>query len=248
MATTRYQTVTDIINQVAVESGLGPFGDVLASSDPAFVQLRYLLNSSLAELMEMHPWEVLTREFSYTTTVGEEGKIDLPADFGYMIDQTGWDRSNNLPLAGPLSPQEWSFLLGRNLEDTPSYVKFRFDSGQFWVLPQTPMPPDIQITFEYISRNMVQLAGVLPVEYSDVVETSADIVLLPPQVITRLLKLRFLEAKGFPSEAANAQFYNAFNSWSGKTVGAPILSVGRGGMCAPLLNSLRNIPFTGYGQ
>jgi hypothetical protein len=248
MATTRYQTVTNIINQVAVESGLGPFVDVLASSDPAFVQLRYLLNSSLAELMEMHPWEGLTREFSYTTTVGEEGKIDLPADFGYMIDQTGWDRSNNLPLAGPLSPQEWTFLLGRNLEAAPRYVSFRFDSGQFWVLPQSPMPPNVEITFEYISRNLVQSAGILPYEYSDVVETSGDIVLLPPQVVTRLLKLRFLEAKGFDATAASAQFTNAFNSWTGKSVSAPILSAGRGGTGVALLNKLLNVPASGYGQ
>ena len=249
MATQRYQSVNDAMNQVAVEAGLAPVPDALSSSDAAFIQLRYLLNSSLQELMEMYPWQILTRQFQHTTTVGEEGKLDLPSDFAYMIDQTGWDRSNNVPLAGPLSAQDWTYLLGRDLVGSTIYATFRFDQNQLWIFPQDPMPSGLDINFEYISRNFIQLAGVTPTEYSDTIETSADVILFPPQLVTRLLKVKFLEAKGFSTDKAQDAFWQSFGSWSGKDGGAAILSAGSGSRTGgiPYLNGFYNTPDTGFG-
>jgi len=39
------------------------------------------------------------------------GTYDLPADFNYMIDQTGWDRTNRVSIGGPLSPKTGLTLL-----------------------------------------------------------------------------------------------------------------------------------------
>lgn len=82
MAIHRFSTVNDIVNQVAVEAGLAPVADVFSTTDVVFEQLRYLLQSSLKELMELHPWQILTRTFDYTTLPNETGKIPLPTDFG----------------------------------------------------------------------------------------------------------------------------------------------------------------------
>ena len=247
MSTARFQSVNDLINQVAVESGLSPVTDVLAVSDDAFVQLKYLLNACLQELMELHPWQILSRQFQYTTVGNEEGKLDLPSDFAYMTDQTGWDRANNVPLAGPLSPQDWTYLLGRDLVGSTIYASFRFEQNQLWIFPQNPMPQGLDINFEYTSRNFIQQAGVIPVEYSDTIITSADTVLVPPQLIQRLLKVKFLEAKGFDSQKAEDNFWQSFNSWTGKDNSAPILSMGNGFRGVPYLDGFYNTPDSHFG-
>ena len=248
MAINRLSTVNDIINQVAVEVGLNPASNVFASPDTAFEQLRYLLQSSLKELLELFPWQILTRSFSYTTVQGEVGKISLPSDFAYMIPQTGWDHNNNVPLVGPLSPQDWTYLRGRDLVGSTIYASFRLNENQLWIFPQNPMPADLQITFEYISLNLVQKAGVLPIEYTDQIEEAADIPLFPPHLIQRLLKAKYLEAKGFDSQKAQDAFWQSFNSWSGRDNSAPILNAGRAWRGYNYLNGFYNTPDSGFGR
>ena len=248
MAINRLSTVNDIVNQVAVEVGLTPAANVFSTPDVAFEQLRYLLQSSLKELLELYPWQILTRTFSYTTVEGEEGKIALPTDFAYMIPQTGWDQNNNVPLVGPLSPQDWTYLKGRDLVGSTIYASFRLNENQLWIFPQNPMPADLYITFEYISLNLVQKAAVTPVEYTDQIEESADIPLFPPHLLQRLLKAKYLEAKGFDSQKAQDSFWQSFNSWSGRDNSAPILNAGRAWRGYNYLNGFYNTPDSNFGR
>jgi hypothetical protein len=125
------------------------------------------------------------------------------------------------------------------------YVSFRENQGQFWVFPQPP-PVGITIVFEYASRNWVLENGI-PDTYADEVNNSGDIILFEPYLFERLLKTRFLEARGFDSTAALQQYQLAFKSWSGKDKGAPILSAGRNGRTVRYLNPICNTPDTGYG-
>lgn len=76
----------------------------------------------------------------------------------------------------------------------------------------------IDINFEYTSRNFIQQAGVIPVEYSDTIITSADTVLFPPQLIQRLLKVKFLEAKGFDSQKLKITFGSHLTVGQEKTI------------------------------
>ena len=100
----RFQSANDIINKVAVTVGLQRVTDPVASADENFVQLRSLLNDAGEEMVEIHPWQVLRREINFVTSSSDSGKYPLPDDFGYMIEQTGWDRTNNVSMAGPLAP------------------------------------------------------------------------------------------------------------------------------------------------
>ena len=245
MAVNRFISVNDIVNRVAVEVGLSPVSDVFSSGDPAFRQLTYLLTTSVQELLEMYPWQILTREFQKTTEVDEVGIIDLPADFAYMIDQTGWERNENVPLIGPLSAQDWTYLLGRDLVGSTIYASFRFDQNKLFIFPNNPMPANLDINFEYISRNLI--LEVPDGTYTDEAVAPGDIPQFPPHLITRFLKVKFLEAKGFDSQKANDSFWQAFYSWSGKDNSAPILNVSRWMRGYPYLNGYSNLPDTGYG-
>lgn len=246
----RYDEAGDIINVAAAECGLTPVEDPYLSQDPSFTQLCTLLTAAGQELLALHEWNRMNRthEIIFGTTVSnppDTGKFDFPDDFGYFIDQTGWSETERLPLGGPLTAQDYAYLVNTNLASSTVYVTFRQNEGQFWVLPDPP--PDGQtINFQYISRNWVQPAGTTDADdRTDAPTEFADVVLYEPILIKKFLKLRFLEAKGFDTTAAVGQFLTMFNSWTGKDVAAPILTTCRTRVFPYL--GLRNIPETGYG-
>jgi hypothetical protein len=239
----RFETAADIINSAAVEVGLTAVSDPFASTDPAFVQLCKLLTNAGREMVGLHQWNKLVKTHEITTAVPPDtGVYELPDDFGYMIDQTGWVPTNRLPLGGPLTAQDWTYLVNTNLASSTIYVSFRMAAGQFWVLPQPP-PDGVEINFEYISRNWVLESD--DTTYKDSVENADDTVLFEPILIIKFLKLRFLESKGFDTTAAVGQFQSVFMQWTGRDVSAPVLNAARMRVFPYL--GWRNIPETNFG-
>jgi len=242
----RFKSILEIANQVSIEVGLGVQTAPFAASNDSGVQLTTLANAVGVELLQDHPWEGLTRKYSLTTQAGDSGKYDLPSDFAYMINQTGWDQSNRIPLQGSLSPQDWTYLEGRDLVSHTIYASFRQNENQFWLFPQPP-PENLNITFEYVSRNWVMTAAGSDI-YTNTVTENGNIVMYEPHLFERLLKLRFLEARGFDTTAALSQYTKAFMSWTGKDTSAQILNAGNSTRSAPYLDTYRNTPDTGFGQ
>jgi len=147
-------TASNILNRVAAEVGIEPVVDPYSSADASFRQLTYLLNTAGEELATMFPWQQLQQEHEIKTLDGDSGDYPLPVDFNYMINQTGWERAENVPLFGPLSAQDWQYLLGRDLVNNTIYASFRLQRGKFSLFPQPP-PTGLDIHFEYVSTNWV---------------------------------------------------------------------------------------------
>jgi hypothetical protein len=247
----RFATAGDIINRAAAENGITPVTDPYASSDDTFKQLVQLLNSAGQEMLALHEWNKLNRTYEIITgtTVANPvgtGKYDLPEDFGYFIDQTGWDQTERLPLGGPMTSQDYAYLVNTNLANSTVFVTFRQNEGQFWVLPDPPLSGQT-INFQYISRNWVQPAGTTdPDLRTDTAAAFDSIVLFEPILIIKFLGLRFMEAKGFDTTAKVGQFLTMFNAWTGKDVASPVLRMARSRVFPYL--GYRNIPETGYGS
>lgn len=243
----RYETAAQIINGAASECGLVAVSDPYASTDPAFVQLCTLLGSAGQEMLVLFEWQKLVKVHSITTVVPpDDGNYSLPDDFGYMIDQTGWTPTNagsGLPLGGPLSEQDWTYLVNTNLANATIYVSFKIADEQMQVLPQPP-PNGIEITFEYISRWWVADPATTVGTKSAPIQ-STDVILYEPILIKKFLKLRFLEAKGFDTTAAVGQFLTMFGAWTGRDTTAQILNMARSRFFPYL--GYRNIPETNYG-
>jgi len=242
----RFKSINDIVNQVLIEVGVPKQSDVFFTSDHAAIQLTNLANSVGYELLQDHPWEGLVKEHSITTSSADSGKYELPDDFAYMLEQTGWDRTNNVPLLGGASGQQWQYLLGRNLVSETIYVTFRQAQNQFWIFPSPP-PDNQEITFEYISRHWVHPDGD-KTRSDDLVRHTGDTVLFEPYLFERLLKLRFLEARGFDTKAANATYVKAFNSWSGKDSSSPVLNAGGRRQGVPFIDGEFNLPDSRFGH
>lgn len=150
MSSYPFDTAGNIINQAAVEVGLAAQSDVYASTDQNFIQLRTLLVSLGNDLWREKEWTQLQQVYTFTS-VANQARYSLPADFGSMIEQTGWNRTNRLPLGGPLSPQEWEYFKAR-LVGVVFTVLFRPMNQQLWLYPDTGTPGGYVIAFEYVSR------------------------------------------------------------------------------------------------
>jgi hypothetical protein len=149
-----------------------------------------------------------------------------------------------VPLFGPLSAQDWQYLLGRDLVTSSIYASFRIKDGTFNLFPQPP-PAGLNIFYEYISKNWV-----LDVEedtYKDGVTKGTDKPLFDKTLISRYLKLKFLEAKGFDSTKAQADFNQTYSFLTGSDKGAQILRAGRRSSGVPFINMQNNLPDTGFG-
>ena len=241
----RFETVTQAIKQAGLESGLLNIPtDPYSSTDPAIQQLVGLATSCGRELLQMREWQKLIVSYSLTTQIGDTGFYNLPVDYDRHIDQTDWNPSNRLPLGGPLTAQDYTYLLATNLASSTIYISFREKDGQFVVLPQPP-PVGQTLTFEYISRYWVATSAAPTILAKDAPTQADDIVLYDPILFQKFLKLRFLEAKKFDTTAASQQFENALMSRGGQDKSAPVLSAARA-RGFPYLDD-RNVPETGYG-
>ena len=241
----RLASVNDIVNRAAVECGLNKDPSPASSTDETFVQLVELLNSAGQELVELHPWQILEKDYQVTTSDTDSGVYDLPPDFSYMVDQTGWDRTNRVAVGGPLSSQDWAYLEGRDLVSQSIYASFKLEQNKFHLFPQPP-PDGLVVHFQYISRNWLA-TQVNNDDRHDSIETGSDVVLYEPILIVKFLKAKFLEAKGFDSTAARMEFENMMDSRTGKDTGAPILSASNNSRGFPYLHPYYNTSDTGYG-
>ena len=163
-----------------------------------------------------------------------------------MIPQTGWSPSSGgigLPLWGPMSPQDWTYVVNTGLAQSTIYVSFRQQAGSFKVLP-IPPPVGQEINYQYIMRTWVLESD--GVTYKDKIENNDDTILYIPILFQKFLKLRFLEAKGFDTTAALGQFQTALMQWTGNDISAPVLNMARFRVFPYL--GYRNIPDTNYGS
>lgn len=241
MALTTTIPASEILNRAAAEVGVAPVPEPYSTQEQVFMQMQYLLNTAGEELMQAYPWEFLVRSHQITTVQGQS-VYPLPDDFGYMINQTGWEQSQNVPLGGPLSAQDWTYLKGRNLAQNTLYASFRIAQGELHIYPDPP-PSGLDITFEYITINWAtDEAGTTP---QDKVVRGTDIPLYDKTLITRYVKLKYLESAGFSTDKAQDDFAQTFSFLTGFDKGAEIVSAG-GNRGYPYLG-YGNIPDTGFG-
>lgn len=238
----RWETAGDIINDAAVECGLSAASDPFASADSAFIQLCRMLTTCGRELIGVKQWQKFVARHSFNTDDEADGIYPLPDDYLYMIDQTGWTPTNRLPMGGPLSEQDWAFIVGSGWNQYTIYVSFKEADGELWITPNDPVPTDIDVTFSYVSNNWAESAGGVA---KNRLTAADDVVYFPPVLITKLLKLRFLEAKGFDTTAALGQYNTALDTWCPKDKSAPVLSMSNRRLF-PYLD-WRNIPETNFG-
>ena len=236
-----YDDVNTIINDCAVEVGLAPSTDAFADTNPAFRQLRYLMDSAGRKLLRMAVFQEMVEE--HTISTDASATYALPDNWGYMIPQTNWNRTDDVPLFGPLSAQDWQFLEGRGLSSTTIYASFRLRKHKVYVYPSTLTGKTL--AFEYVRDTWA--CDSTETDFYDRIQAGTNLVRYPPELFLAFLKCLFLEAKGFDSQKARDEFTDMFEAISGQDKSSEILNAGGNARTYPYLGK-NNIPDSGYGS
>jgi hypothetical protein len=215
-----FDTAGNIVNSAAIEIGLSSVSNVYTSTDANFIQLRTLLESLGSELLHERQWTHLISEYTFPTVQGIS-TYALPADFHNMIDQTWWNRTNRLPVGGPLSAQEWQYLKAR-LVGVVFTVLFRPLQGNLIIYPDTNTPGGYTIAFEYLTNNWVVTSGGAA---TDTPTADTDTIRFDKLLLRRGLKLAFLKAKGFDTTAAQREYDITLEQIKSFDAPSPILSL-----------------------
>jgi hypothetical protein len=226
-------TAGQILNMVATEAGLAEASDPYASTNAYFVQLRSLLKTAGDEIGKARDWTVLVKEATLTGD-GVTTSFALPADFLRMKDDSGWNRSTGFSL-GLTSSQQWQALKARTVTGTVT-TRYRLQQGRM-VFYEAPAAGTV--AYEYVSRYWVASDGASAAD-SYFPAASGDRVMFEPLMVMRLVKAKFLQAKGFDSSAAFAEYQQALND-AGNLEPAPTLSLHGGGYGDRLADGL-NFP------
>jgi hypothetical protein len=124
-------------------------------------------------------------------------------------------------------------------------VSFRIADGKVAVLP-APAPPDIDITFQYMSNGWTHATGD-PDDRDTKATAAADVIMFEPILISTMLALRYKQAKGLNSKDLLEQFQSLYALFTGVNAAAPVLSLVNYSLF-PYLNPWTNIPQTGFGS
>lgn len=241
---TGFSTVGTIINRMAVQCGLATVADPFASTDPNFVQFIEYLNTLGSKLAKRYEWEHLVRECTITTAASATSYA-LPSDYKKMLDQSGWNRTSQLPLAGPMTSQQTQYLKGRT-SNVIINVAFRLQ-GNLITFPVVPSNAQT-LVFEYISSFWIQTAASGTGPDADHATASTDYVRFDPDLVVAGVKLAWLADRGFETTKAENDFDEQLESALGANSGAPVLSLsGPGYGTSERLLDVQNLPVTGYG-
>jgi hypothetical protein len=189
---------------------------VYANTDAQVIQMRRLLEESLENLADRGLWQELRKEAALVTLAAEDqGTLSSIATDGYdyMLPYTFWDRTNKLPLVGPLDDQDWQALKAWIITG-PRY-QFSLREDHLYVTPAPTAGLDWR--FVYKSLNTItNSAGASP---SNRFAADTDLIRLPSRVVKADLTWRWKQLKGAPYaedfETAEALIVNAIGRSGG---------------------------------
>lgn len=167
---------------------------VLGNTDTQVVQMLRLLEEEGNDLAQRGDWNVLTYE-AHVTTLNNESQSYIANyatnGFRFIKNGTFWDRTNKLPILGPLNDREWQQI--KALAATTTNFRYRIKNALIWVTP-TPAA-GLNWYFEYLSHNWIQSADFNT--YKQYAALDTDQILLPEALVIMGLRWRWKKEKGF---------------------------------------------------
>lgn len=151
-------TILDIAQVCAQRLQLTQPATFIGSTDNNMHLLRAMIEQAIEEIGSSFPWPELQSEYLFSLVTGQES-YPLPADFSSIQNETLWNRTQRLPLYGPLDSVEWQQYKSGLITTLPEerYRVKGWATGQLFIDP----PPDSTINgqvcaLEYISRTRIR--------------------------------------------------------------------------------------------
>ena len=223
-------TLLQTVQHFCERTNLPSPATVYGSSDTQVVQIKALLEEIGIDMASRVAWEGITFEATHTSLAAEDqGAMTTIASngFKYVKNQTIWDRTDKLPILGPLSPQEWQAL--KALVTTGPRYRFRVRGGKLLVNP-TPTAGHTW-AFEYVSKNWVLAADLTT--YRQFFGADTDTILLPDTELLQGLRWVWKREKGLAYDEDFRTYELMLKDAAGRDGGKPVLRMDGGGWSGP---------------
>ena len=216
---TNLKTATQVLNAAARSLGLisADIADPYGSSNENILRLTTILNECGNELAKDHDWQLLRHEHTFSTANGT-AEYALPTSpiFDRFVEGTFWDRTNDLP-GYPISEQRYQALTARDASLSSTIMYFIRQNSL--VLYPTPSATNT-VAYAYQSAYW---AGGTTEPTADTASAASDKIWYDHKLITDLLKLRFKQSVGMPSDAEEATYNKTLSNCRSQESEAPSL-------------------------
>lgn len=183
---------------------------VVGSTDTQTIQLQEILSEIISEITTESKFNVTTQEAVFSCKpVEDQGALQTLAPYGYQyaIFETFFDRTQQMPLQGPLTESEWQQM--KALPTAGAWFKYRIKNDHLLLNP-IPSAPFHDIAFEYMSCWAVKsAAGVL----KSSITADDDTFVFPENILKRGLMFRWKQIKGLPYQADETRYYELLNNY-----------------------------------
>jgi hypothetical protein len=209
-----------IIQYTCRRTGVPVPSTVHGNTDVQILQMEALLEEEGQDLARRGAWQGLTFEATHTTVATEnQGAMSTIASngFNYVKNQTIWDRTDRLPVLGPMDAQDWQAM--KAVVTTGPRYQFRIRGGKLIV---NPVPSAGHTwAFEYVSKNFILAADAIT--YKEYFTLDTDTVLLPEDLMIMGLRWRWMREKGLDYGELFRSYEMQVKDALGRDGGKPIL-------------------------
>jgi hypothetical protein len=144
-------TLLALMNRCQAALNLAQTTTVITSQAEGVKQLLNLSNIEGDETASEFQWQALVTETSFTTTATEEqtdASADLPSDFGWIVNETLYNRTSTRRIIGPVNPRDWQDQ--KAFGSAGADDQYRIRGNSFWILPAPTASQSVY--YEYVSN------------------------------------------------------------------------------------------------
>jgi hypothetical protein len=156
-----------LIQRVCKRIGISVPNAAYTSSDLQVQQLVELANEEGQEQASRYQWQALQREATFTTVVAElqTSLAAITTGFGWIVNDTIWNRTLRRPVYGPDSLQDWQQQ--KAIQIAGPFNRYRIIANNIRFYPVPAAGQDCY--FEYITNQWTAAGGT---EYQSDTDTS----------------------------------------------------------------------------
>lgn len=184
----------DVVQAVANKVGLGKPAVAANSADNNVLQMVGFANESGQEIAARYGWQELTKEATFNTVnLESQGSITAitGSGFGWVLNETMWDRTTRRPVYGPKYPAEWQQLKAQLMQGP--WWQYRIRGNQVLFIP--PPPVGDAIFFEWVSKFWVANTAAPTVGTQQAYGVDSDVSVLDERLLTLDTLWRYKQAK-----------------------------------------------------